>query len=63
MKVFIANLWFLIWGLTAFAQIENPVTWSFSAKDVGEGKAEINIKRDSAKPIVYFMFRVLLIVQ
>ena len=46
MKVFIANLWFLIWGLTAFAQIENPVTWSFSAKDVGEGKAEINIKAD-----------------
>lgn len=46
MRNLIICFWFLISGLSVFAQIENPVKWSFSAKNLNQDKVEISIRAD-----------------
>jgi len=46
MKKLITLVYFLICAFSVSAQIENPVKWSFSAKDIGGGKAEVSFKAD-----------------
>jgi thiol:disulfide interchange protein DsbD len=46
MKVLAVFLGFLICGFASFAQIENPVKWSYSAKAVNDTQVELNIQAD-----------------
>lgn len=46
MKKLITFIYFFICAFSVSAQIENPVKWSFSAKDIGEGMAEVSFKAD-----------------
>ena len=46
MKFLAAFLGFLICGFASFAQIENPVKWSYSAKAINDTQVELNIRAD-----------------
>ncbi|HEX8377321.1 MAG TPA: cytochrome c biogenesis protein CcdA [Pedobacter sp.] len=46
MKVLAVFLGFLICGFASFAQIENPVKWSYSAKAINDTQVELNIQAD-----------------
>ena len=46
MKNFIAVVFFWAFAFAGFAQIENPVKWSFSAKSLTGNKVELSIKAD-----------------
>lgn len=42
-KLFVVALFCLYFVFTGFAQIDNPVTWSFSAKKIGNKKYELHM--------------------
>ena len=56
-KLFTFLLFWTIGILTAFAQVENPATWSYSEKSLGNGEYELTLKAE-LKPgwTIYSMY-------